>query len=153
MMALTIGRLARQAGVGVETVRFYERRGLIEQPRKPDGAGFRTYPAELVARIRFIRQAQQVGFSLREIEDLLSLRADPAADCSDVRQKATDKVAEINHKIAELERVRSALEAVIAACPGRGALRACTIIEAIEVVPAPRALRRPRQNAARRKAT
>lgn len=139
MEALTIGQAARQAGVGVETIRFYERRGLIEQPPKPNGSGFRAYSGEMVARIRFIRQAQQVGFSLREIQELLSLRADPSADCGEVREKAAAKVAEVNRKIAELERVRTALEAVIAACPGHGTLQACTIIEALQVLERPAA--------------
>ncbi|MCA3795129.1 MAG: MerR family transcriptional regulator, partial [Burkholderia sp.] len=92
MQALTISKAAQEAGVGVETIRFYERRGLIEQPEKPGYAGYRHYSAETVRRIRFIRKAQQIGFSLREIQDLLWLRADPAADCSDVRQKAASKI-------------------------------------------------------------
>jgi MerR family copper efflux transcriptional regulator len=128
--ALTIGRAAQQAGVNVETIRFYERRGLIEQP--PKGHGFRIYPPETVARICFIRRAQQVGFSLREIDELLSLRADPGSDCAHVRERAMAKVEEVNRKIAELERVRSALEKVIASCPGRGALQSCSILEALE---------------------
>ena len=75
MRPMTIGRLADAAGVGVETVRFYERRGLIQQPPKPNGTGFRVYPEETEHRIRFIRQGQELGFSLREIQELLSLRA------------------------------------------------------------------------------
>lgn len=132
MEALTIGKAAHAAGVGVETIRFYERRGLIEQPPKPSGDGFRVYPPEVVARIRFIRQAQQLGFSLREIQELLSLRADPAADCGKVRRRATAKLEEVNRKTGELQAMRDALEAVIAACPGRGALRSCSIIEEIQ---------------------
>ncbi len=132
MSDMTIGKAAREAGVGVETIRFYERKGLIEQPRKPQGAGFRVYPDETVHRIRFIRQAQELGFSLREIEDLLSLRADPKTDSGDVRERARAKVTEVNRKIVELERIRSALEALIAACPGGGALRACSIMDALE---------------------
>ncbi len=85
MKTMTISNAARQAEVGIETIRFYERRGLIEQPPTPVGSGFRVYPEETVQRIRFIRQAQEIGFSLREIDELLSLRADPAADSSDVR--------------------------------------------------------------------
>jgi MerR family mercuric resistance operon transcriptional regulator len=138
MQAVTIGKAARAAGVGVETIRFYERRGLIAQPPKPDRAGYRVYPVDTLRRIQFIRQAQQIGFSLREIKELLSLRADPSADCSDVRERAAVKVEEVNRKIAELERIRAALEEVIAACPGQGALRACTILEALEVVRQPR---------------
>ncbi len=131
MKGLTIGRAARKAGVGVETIRFYERRGLIRQPAKPDGAGFRHYPEETVQRIRFIRQAQDIGFSLREIDELLSLRADPGADCADVREQATAKLQEVERKIARLGEIRAALEELIAACPGRGALRACSILEAL----------------------
>ncbi len=128
MNRMTISKAAREAGVGVETIRFYERKGLIEQPSKPASSGFRDYPMETVHRIRFIRQAQELGFSLREIEDLLSLRTDPKADCRDVRVRATVKRDEVNRKIARLERIRDALEELIAACPGRGALRACSIL-------------------------
>ena len=131
MKGMTIGRAARKADVGVETIRFYQRRGLIRQPAKPDGTGFRHYPEETVQRIRFIRQAQDIGFSLREIDELLSLRADPGADCADVREQATAKMQEVERKIARLEEIRAALEELIAACPGRGALRACSILEAL----------------------
>ncbi len=131
MRPMTIGKLARAAAVGVETVRFYERRGLIQQPPKPNGSGIRIYREETVHRIRFIRQAQEIGFSLREIDQLLSLRADPSADCAEVRERATTKLEEVDRKMAQLERIRAALEELIAACPGRGALRACTIMEAL----------------------
>jgi Hg(II)-responsive transcriptional regulator len=133
-MWMTIARAARAAGVGVETIRFYERRGLIAQPRKP-ASGFREYDADAVARIRFIRQAQELGFSLREIEELLSLRADPKADCAEVRVQATTKRDEVTKKIANLKRIRMALDTLIATCPGSGALKACTILDAIEQVP------------------
>jgi MerR family mercuric resistance operon transcriptional regulator len=132
MKAMTIGKAAREADVGVETILFYERRGLIEQPPKPLDAGFRIYPAETVERIHFIRQAQELGFSLREIVELLSLRADPSTDCSDVRERAQGKLEEVDRKIARLERIRGALEELIAACPAKGALRACSILGAIE---------------------
>ena len=131
MKAMTISRAAAKAGVGVETIRFYERKGLIEQPPKPFDGGFRIYPGEAVARIRFIRQAQDIGFSLREVAELLSLRADPSADCSDVREQATMKLEEVNLKIARLEEIRGALEDLISACPGRGALRSCSIMDAL----------------------
>ncbi|MFC6050407.1 MerR family DNA-binding protein, partial [Methylobacterium hispanicum] len=101
----TIGKAAREAGVGVETIRFYERQGLIAQPAK--GAGYRTYPPEVIARIRFIRQAQRIGFSLKEAQELLALRADPQADCGDVRARARHKIAEVDARIAELLRVRA----------------------------------------------
>ena len=131
MKPMTISRAAREVGVGVETIRFYERKGLIEQPAKPKRAGFRNYPPVTLLRIRFIRQAQEIGFSLREIEELLSLRADPAADCRDVRKRASDKLKQVNRKIAQLDGMRGALEALIAACPGSGALRSCSILETL----------------------
>ena len=131
MRTITISKAAKRAGVGVETIRFYERKGLIAQPPKPASGGFRVYPEETVARIRFIREAQEIGFSLREIEDLLSLRADPSADCSDVRERAVAKLEEVDRKMEQLGRIRSALNELIAACPGRGALRACSIMESL----------------------
>ncbi len=131
MTAMTIGRAAREAGVGVETIRFYERKGLIEQPLRPRDAGFRVYPEETVQRIRFIRQAQEIGFSLLEIGELLSLRADPSADCSDVRAQAIAKRDEVEQKIAHLQNIHAALEELISACPGEGALRTCSIMETL----------------------
>ena len=127
----TIGRAAKRAGIGVETIRFYERRGLIAQPPKPAAGGFRDYPAETLSQIRFIREAQDLGFSLEEISDLMSLRADPSADCSDVRERAVAKLEEVDRKMEQLGRIRSALDELIAACPGRGALRACSIMESL----------------------
>ena len=131
MQHLTIARAASEAGVGIETIRFYERRGLIHQPPKPEGRGVRVYAPEQIRRIRFIRQAQQIGFSLQEIQELLSLRADPGADCSAVRNQAMTKLEEVKRKIADLQRIGSALEALIATCPGHGTLEACTILDAL----------------------
>ena len=131
MNELIIGKAAMKAGVGVETIRFYERKGLIEQPPKPIDGGFRFYPDETISRIRFIRQAQDIGFSLREIDELLSLRADPAADCAHVRERAAAKLEEVERKIDQLGRIRSALNELIAACPGRGALRECSIMASL----------------------
>ena len=129
---LTISKTARRAGVGVETIRFYERKGLIEQPLKPRDGGYRTYSNEIVKKIRFIRHAQELGFSLREIEELLNLRADPRSDCADVRERASEKLQEVERKIAHLQKMGSALNKVIAACPSQGALDGCSIIEAME---------------------
>ena len=131
MKRMTISRAAREAGVGVETVRFYERKGLIVQPKRPD-RGFRIYPEDAVQRIRFIRQAQELGFSLREIGDLLGLRTDPGTDCADIRERAVAKLDDVENKIEKLQCIRGALKKLIAACPGEGALTSCSIIEAIE---------------------
>ena len=144
MSHLTISKAARRAGVVVETIRFYERRNLIRQPAKPAGTGFRLYDEQTIERIRFIRQAQELGFSLRDIGELLSLRADPSADCGDVRARALSKRDDVDRKIAQLDRIRDALDALIAACPGRGALRACSILGALaEDAGAPGEDRRP----------
>src|SRR3546814_13734856 len=85
MTRFTIGRAAKAANISVETIRFYERRGLIAQPRKPAGGGAREYDEDAVARLRFVRQAQDIGFSLSEIGEHLPLRTDPGADCAEVR--------------------------------------------------------------------
>lgn len=131
MRDVMIGEVARLAGVGVETIRFYERRGLIAQPLKPQDSGFRVYSPEQIKRIKFIRQAQQIGFSLHEIHELLSLRADPAADCSAVRSQAVAKLEVVKRKIDQLHQIGAALDVLIADCPGRGSLRACTILDVL----------------------
>src|SRR5258708_33620723 len=109
---LTISRAAERAGVGIETIRFYERRGLIEQPMAPRDGGYRVYDTAVIERIRFIRQAQELGFSLREIADFLSLRCDPAADCGDVRAQAVAKRAEGQRKVAATLSIRIGLDQV-----------------------------------------
>lgn len=133
MTDMTIGRAARAAGVGIETIRFYERKGLIARPLKPRDGVYRLYPPETIARIRFIRAAQGLGFSLAEIGELLSLSADPRTQCGTVRKRAEAKLADVDARIARLEAMRSALEALIAACPGGGkALRHCSILAAFD---------------------
>lgn len=128
---LTIGTLAEAAGVGVETVRFYERKGLIARPPKPQ-RGIRDYPPEAVARIRFIREAQELGFTLKETAELLALRADPDADCTAVREQAEAKLRDVEGKARRLEAIREALETLIAACPGTGSTTACSILDALD---------------------
>jgi Hg(II)-responsive transcriptional regulator len=140
MNTMTISKVAKKAGIGVETVRFYERKGLIAQPPRSSSGGYRVYPADTVGQIRFIRQAQELGFSLREIEELLSLRTDPATDCADVRKRAQTKLTEATRKIAQMRKIQAALKQLIAACPGQGALQVCSIIEAIEVPEKPSAM-------------
>ncbi len=136
MKAMTIGKAAKRAGTGIETIRFYERRGLITQPLKPASGGFRDYPPETVSRLRFIREAQELGFSLDEIADLLSLRADPKANCAQVQRRAEAKLAEVRRKIERLQDIGAALDRLISACPGKGALGACSILESLESGPA-----------------
>jgi len=115
MSNLTISKAAKLSGVGVETVRFYERQGLVEQPPKPDN-GFRSYPPETVRRIRFIRRAKDIGFSLREIHELLGLYFDEQTSCQEVRERAEVKIATMESKIADLNRMKSALQALVEEC-------------------------------------
>lgn len=149
MSSLTIGSLARQAGVGVETVRFYERRGLVGRPVRPSG-GYRSYPQEAIGRIRFIRNAQALGFALQEIKELLALRVTKGTSCAAVRSRASAKIADVEKRIGDLERIRKALHSVIAVCPGRGALADCSILAALDApgaeIPEVRAPVRKRQS-------
>ena len=130
MAAYTIGQVARRSGVGVETVRFYEREGLIPQPPRPD-SGFRRYPQDSVSRIRFIQRSKALGFSLREIKELLSLRVDSATSCGEVKRRAEEKVADIERKIHTLQEMKKALARMTAACRGRGPTGDCPILEAL----------------------
>ena len=128
---LTIGHVARLAGVGVETVRFYEREGLLAEPERRQ-SGYRQYGEEVVQRLRFIRRAKELGFSLAEIRDLLSLRDDPQATAADVRGRAEAKIAEIEAKVQDLQRMKKALLTLTATCSGHGPVRTCPIIEALD---------------------
>ncbi len=128
---LTIGKLARTAGVGVETVRFYERKGLIAKPPQR-ASGYRQYPAATIRRLRFIRRAKELGFTLAEIGELLSLRVHPETTCSAVRAKAEAKIANIEEKVRTLERMLEALARMTVACSESGPTSACPILEALD---------------------
>ncbi|WIX32619.1 MerR family transcriptional regulator [Salinicola sp. JS01] len=132
MSDMTIGKVAEAVGVGVETIRFYERRGLIEQPPRPEGGGYRVYSEETVQRVQFIRRAQELGFSLREIAELLSLRTDHDTDAGEVWQRATAKLQDVDRKIERLQHIRRGLMTLLDRCPGEGPLRCCSIIDALE---------------------
>lgn len=129
MRTLTIGQVADQAGVGVETVRFYQRKGLLPEPPRTDGR-HRRYGPDIVARIRFIRGAQDLGFSLKQIEELLALRISPGASKAEVKAQAEAKVAEIERKMSDLQRIRDTLLRLIGACGGTGPVDDCPILEA-----------------------
>lgn len=130
MSPMTIGKVAKRAGVGVETVRFYEREGLIEQPAR-EGSEWRRYPEDVVPRLRFIRRAQELGFSLREIEELISLRLDPSANSAEVKARAEAKVDEIESKIRDLQGMKDALVRLAGACSGEGSVQECPILETL----------------------
>lgn len=130
--SFTIGRLAAAAGVGIQTVRFYERRGLLAQPRR-DGTAYRQYTADHLTRLRFIRKAQNLGFSLKEIRTLLDMSAATGTTCADVKKKADRKVEEIAAKIQDLQDMKRALEALSKACGvDRRAMRRCRMLECFE---------------------
>ncbi len=114
MEKITIGILAKMAGVGVETVRFYQRKQLLREPQM-NGA-FRTYTKEDAEKIIFIKRAQEIGFSLAEIKDLLELNTKPRATCKNVKQKTVSKINEIKEKIRDLNKMKKSLEKLSCAC-------------------------------------
>ena len=131
MNTLSIGQVARQAGVEVETIRFYEREGLLEEPPRRV-SGYRQYSEQVVTRLRFIKRAQQLGFSLKEISELLLLRVDAQTSCDEVKQRTEVKLAEVERKMVELRRMRQALLQVASLCTGQGPGSRCPMLDALE---------------------
>lgn len=130
MESMTIGKVAKGAAVGIETVRFYEREGLLEKPpRRP--SGYREYPADTVDRVRFIKRAKELGFSLKEIKELMTLRIAPGTTCGHIRRRAEAKIEDIEAKIKTLQSMKQALRKLTAACGGKGSVSECPIIDAI----------------------
>lgn len=130
MDRFTIGEVARQAQVQIETLRYYERLGLVAPPPR-NGSNYRLYPQETVRRVQFIKRAQQLGFSLKEITELLALRATPETPCADVRTHAVAKIETIEAKIRALQAMKRALTHLVAACPGEGAATDCPILASL----------------------
>jgi MerR family transcriptional regulator, copper efflux regulator len=131
MTTFSIGELAKQANVGVETVRFYERKGLLEAThRKP--SGYRQFDEETVLTLHFIRNAKEAGFSLKEIKRLLELRSSSTATKSEVRQQVQIKVCEIESQISDLLRKKDRLQLLVGKCPGGGSVRDCPILMGLE---------------------
>ncbi|MGI4993655.1 MerR family DNA-binding protein [Halobacteriovorax sp. GFR7] len=111
---LTIGKLAEASGVNLETIRFYERKGILIQPKK--SGAFRHYPSEYITRIKFIKRSQELGFTLSETKELLDLRIKNHAKCSDVLSKTETKIKEINEKIKDLKKMKKSLEGLANCC-------------------------------------
>lgn len=132
--ALTIGQVAAAAGVNVETVRFYEREGLLAEPER-SLSGYRQYAQDVVRRILFIQRAKDLGFSLREISELLSLRLDPGTSCAEIKAKAEAKLTSIDEKLQALQRMKRTLTALAATCSGQGSTSACPILESLDDEP------------------
>jgi len=128
MESIGIGTLAKRAGVAIDTVRYYERNGLLS-PRTRLASGYRRYGELELSRLRFIRRAQALGFTLKEIQDLLAISAQK--DVKRVKRAAQTKLADVEQRIAALERVREGLSTLIAACPGHGRAADCPILKAL----------------------
>ena len=128
---MRIGEVAERAGVNIQTLRYYERRGLLPSPaRRP--SGYREYSPEMVALVRFIKRAQHLGFSLDDVGELLELRQNPSRSRVAVRAVAVRRVADIADRIRRLEAMQKALEQLVTACECAGASRDCPIIEALD---------------------
>ncbi|MDD5410369.1 MAG: MerR family transcriptional regulator [Methylobacter sp.] len=126
-MILTIGKLAKQADVTIETIRYYQRIGLLKEPDKPDN-GYRQYTDDAIARIRFIKRAQQIGFTLKEIAELLSL---DGSHCADVRKIAEQKYQQIDQQIKDLIALRNILDTLIKGCQSNFSIEYCSLINAL----------------------
>jgi Hg(II)-responsive transcriptional regulator len=131
MEQLTIGRLAKQAHVNRETVRYYERRRLLPRASR-SMSGYRVFPDEALRRLRFIRHAKVLGFSLNEIRELLRLRVSSIDTCDRVRERTEVKIADIQTKIQALQHMKDALSDLVAACSRRGRTKNCPILDSLE---------------------
>ena len=130
-MGLKIGEVAERGGVNLQTIRYYEREKLLQQPPRLR-SGYRIFPESTVQRVRFIKRAQELGFSLAEIRELLSIKIDPRKDCSDVERLARVKIVEIDQKIRTLKSMKRVLSGLAESCPGCGPSSECPILESIE---------------------
>ena len=127
---MKIGTLAKHAGVAIDTVRYYERQGLLPAPVRL-ASGYRDYDDGDVSRLQFIRRAKALGFTLAEIRELLELSSRREADMAGMKSAALQKLADVDDKLAELQRIRKGLDALVASCPGHGALAQCPILDAL----------------------
>jgi MerR family mercuric resistance operon transcriptional regulator len=129
-MTFTTGKLARAAHVGIETIRFYERRGLVE-PTTRLASGYRVYSEEALTRIQFIRRAQQLGFTLQEIGELIELDTNVTRTCGEVRERTLDKIAALERKIAVLQGMKTELETLANICDGDRLMKDCLVRECL----------------------
>ncbi len=130
MSALSIGRVAKRTGLQVGTVRFYESRGLIAEPQRKE-SGYRQYREDVIPRLRFVKRAKILGFSLEEIRDLLELGSEEATTCAEVRAKAEGKMREVSVRIAALDQVRKALSNLVVGCEDNALEGECPFLEAL----------------------
>ena len=128
MSYFTIGKLAQEAKVNVETVRYYERKGLMPEPVRNE-SGYRQYSRSDFQHLKFIKNAQKLGFSLKQIKELLSLQISPGYSCADVRERAQEKIRDIKSKIAELNKIKNALSELSGMCEINAPIEECRILE------------------------
>jgi MerR family mercuric resistance operon transcriptional regulator len=128
---LRIGRLAQEVGINLETVRFYERQGLLPRPPR-SASGYRLFPADAPRRLKFIKRAQELGFSLREIRELLALRVSPRTDSTEIRKRTESKIADIESKIRTLDSMRKSLKKLVQSCAGCAPHSKCPILESLD---------------------
>ena len=128
---MKIGELAKRAVVPIDTVRFYERQGLLPAPQRL-ASGYRVYGSNDLARLRFIKRAKSLGFTLEEINELLSLSSHREGDMAGMKAAAAEKLTSVEAKLVELARIRDGLKTLIAACPGHGVLETCPILHALD---------------------
>ena len=129
---LTIGRLASACDVNIDTIRYYERKNILQPCGRTD-AGYRLYSQDSIARLNFVRGAQTLGFTLSEIAELLDLQSSNDKDCGDIQSQAAQKVIEIEDKINNLLQIKQALKSLINDCPGSGApLSECSILHYLD---------------------
>ena len=131
MEKLTIGQLAKKANVNLETIRYYERRGLIPEPPR-NKSGHREYSLEAVERTQFIKRAQALGFSLNEISELLSLRVEPGTTCGDIKSRVEEKIVDVEQRMADLKQIRDSLLKLANQCTGKGPVGKCPILGALD---------------------
>lgn len=131
MKPMTIGRVAQESGVGIETVRFYEREGLLSEPPR-SASGYRLYDTGVVARLQFVRRAKELGFTLNEIKELLALRVESTTSRQDVRARAKTKIEDIENKIRTLQRMKKALVRLVQECCEKGDGAECPILRSLE---------------------
>jgi Cu(I)-responsive transcriptional regulator len=127
---LTIGKLSKKSGVSIDSIRFYERRGLLAEPMRTE-ANYRVYPLAAADQLRFIKKAQKLGFSLDEIQDLLALSHNPAASKADIKRKTAEKIDDIKIRIQDLKRMLKGLEQLDESCDGHGPIAECPILKSL----------------------
>ena len=130
MEQLTVGQLAKRSRVNLETIRYYEKQGLLPKPPRLQ-SGYRAFPIESVKHIRFIKQAQELGFSLKEVKELLALRINPNSTGADVRKRAEAKLADIESKMKTLKTIKKELTELMASCNGKSSIENCPIMKSL----------------------